>query len=85
MKTLSIQLEVTDMEKLHLPIIIEIDEDGYYIVSCPIFKGCHSYGETIDEALVNIQEVIEMCLEETKVEELNTFVGFRELEVAQYA
>jgi len=73
------------MEKLHLPIIIEIDEDGYYIVSCPMFKGCHSYGETIDEALENIQEVIEMCLEETKVEELNTFVGFRELEVAQYA
>jgi predicted RNase H-like HicB family nuclease len=50
-----------------------------------VFKGCHSYGETIDEALENIQEVIEMCLEETKVEELNTFVGFRELEVAQYA
>lgn len=71
------------MEKLHLPIIIEMDEDDYYIVSCPIFKGCHSYGETIDEALGNIREVIEMCLEETKVEELNKFVGFRELEVAQ--
>jgi predicted RNase H-like HicB family nuclease len=73
------------MDKLHLPIIIEMDEDGYYIVSCPIFKGCHSYGETIDEALENIKEVIEMCLEETKVEELNTFVGFREMEVAPNA
>ena len=72
------------MEKLHLPIIIEIDE-GYYIVSCPVFKGCHSYGETVDEAMENIKEVIEMCLEENKVEELNKFVGFRELEVAQNA
>ncbi|MFV9677226.1 MAG: type II toxin-antitoxin system HicB family antitoxin [Methanosarcinales archaeon] len=71
------------MEKLHLPIIIEMDEDEYYIVSCPLFRGCHSYGETIDDALENIREVIEMCLEETKVEELNKFVGFRELEVAQ--
>ena len=71
------------MGKLHLPIIIEMDEDEYYIVSCPLFRGCHSYGETIDEALNNIREVIEMCLEETKVEELNKFVGFRELEVAQ--
>jgi predicted RNase H-like HicB family nuclease len=71
------------MEKLHLPIIIEMDEDEYYIVSCPLFRGCHSYGETIDEALENIREVIEMCLDETKVEELNKFVGFRELEVAQ--
>jgi len=73
------------MEKLHLPIIIEMDEDGYYIVSCPLFRGCHSYGETIDEALENIEEVIEMCLEETKIEELNKFVGFRELELAQNA
>jgi len=71
------------MEKLHLPIIIEMDEDEYYIVSCPLFRGCHSYGKTIDEALKNIREVIEMCLEETKVEELNKFVGFRELEVTQ--
>ncbi|MCD4798741.1 MAG: type II toxin-antitoxin system HicB family antitoxin [Methanosarcinales archaeon] len=73
------------MDKLHLPIIVEIDEDGYYIVTCPIFKGCHSYGETIDEAMANISEVIDMCLEETEVEELNKFVGFRELEVAQNA
>jgi len=73
------------MDKLHLPIIVEIDEDGYYIVSCPLFKGCHSYGETIDEAMANIREVIEMCLEETKPEELNKFVGFREMEVTQNA
>jgi predicted RNase H-like HicB family nuclease len=80
-----IATEELEMKKIHLPIIIEIDEDGYYIVTCPIFKGCHSYGETIDEALKNIKEVIEMCLEETKVEELNKFVGFRELEVKQNA
>jgi predicted RNase H-like HicB family nuclease len=73
------------MEKLHLPIIVEIDEDGYYIVSCPLFKGCHSYGETIDEAMKNIREAIEMCLEETRPEELNKFVGFREMEVTQNA
>jgi len=47
---------------MHFPIMIEIDEDGYFIVSCPVFKGCHSYGETIDEALTNIKEVIELCL-----------------------
>lgn len=63
------------MEKIHLPIIIEIDEDRFYIVSCPVFKGCHSYGETIDEALENIREVIDMCLEDAKIEEINKFVG----------
>ncbi|MFP3908583.1 MAG: type II toxin-antitoxin system HicB family antitoxin [Halobacteriota archaeon] len=70
------------MAKLRLPIIVEVDEDGYYIVSCPVFRGCHSYGETVDEALENIKEVVDMCLEETEEEELNKFVGFRELEIA---
>ena len=46
------------MQKFHFPIIIEMDEDGYYIVSCPIFKGCHTYGETIEEALENIYLII---------------------------
>lgn len=69
------------MEKLRLPILVEIDENGQYIVSCPLFKGCHSWGKTIDEAMENIKEVIEMCLEETKIDDLNTFIGFRELEV----
>ena len=80
-----IQLGASEMKNLHLPIIIEMDEDGYYIVSCPLFKGCHSYGETIDETLKNIREVIDICLEETRVKELNKFVGFRELQVVQNA
>jgi predicted RNase H-like HicB family nuclease len=50
-----------------LPILIEQDEDGIYIVNCPNFKGCHSYGKTIAEAIKNIKEVIEMCLAETEV------------------
>lgn len=73
------------VKKLHFPIMIETDEDGYFIVSCPVFKGCHSYGETVDEALENIKEVIEMCLEEQELEPVNTFVGFRELEIVQNA
>jgi predicted RNase H-like HicB family nuclease len=73
------------MEKLHLPILVEIDEDGYYIVSCPTLKACHTFGETIEEAMEKIREVIEMCLEETSIKDLNTFLGFRELEVDQDA
>ncbi len=65
---------------LHLPIIIEQDEDGIYIVSCPTFKGCHSQGKTVDEAMSNIKEVIEICLEDENSEPVNHFIGFRELE-----
>jgi len=43
------------------PIIVEKDEDGFYVVECPLFKGCYSRGKTLDEALKNIREVIELC------------------------
>jgi len=69
---------------LHLPILVEQDEDNIYIVSCPVFSGCHSYGNTIDEALANIQEVIDIFVEEEKekIKEINRFVGFREIQVS---
>ena len=51
-------------KKIHLPIIVEQDEDKMYIISCSQFKGCHSYGSTIDEAMQNLNEVIEMCMQE---------------------
>lgn len=47
-----------------VPIIVEKDEDGFYIVECPVFSGCFTQGDTIEEALKNIREVIELCLEE---------------------
>ena len=71
------------MKKLHFPLILEMDEEGIYIISCPLFKGCHTYGNTIDEALRNIKEVIEICLEETDLNDLNQFIGYRELEIVQ--
>lgn len=52
------------MRNYQFPIIIEKDEDGYYIAKCPIFRGCYTQGKTLDEALKNIREVIDMCLEE---------------------
>ena len=44
----------------NFPILIEQDE--VYIVSCPSFQRCHSYGKTVEKALVNIRQMIEMCI-----------------------
>jgi len=44
-------------------VIIEADETGGYVVSCPSLPGCHSQGDTIDEALNNIREAIELYIE----------------------
>jgi len=65
----------------HFPIVIEQDSDGVFIIECPVFKGCRSYGHTIDEAIGNIREAIEACVEELTSSEGTTFVGVRDLEM----
>lgn len=52
------------MIKHFLPVVIEKDEDGYYVVECPLFRSCYTQGKTLDEAIKNIKEVIGLCLEE---------------------
>jgi len=47
-----------------IPVIVEKGEDGSYVVECPILEGCYSQGKSIDEALRNIREVVELLLEE---------------------
>lgn len=42
---------------------IDRDEDGVWIVECPAIPGCVSQGETKAEALKNIEEAIQLCLE----------------------
>ena len=50
----------------NFPVLMEKDEDGFYAVECPLFEGCYSQGKNTEEALKNIKEVIELCLEEKK-------------------
>jgi len=53
-----------------LPIIVEKGEDNWYVVECPIFQGCYSQGKTLDEALRNIRDVIDLILEEKEAREI---------------
>jgi len=47
-------------------ILIQRDEDGIYIASCPAILGCHTQGDTYEEALNNIKEAIELNIEHQK-------------------
>jgi predicted RNase H-like HicB family nuclease len=51
-----------------LQVVMEKDEDGFYVASCPALSGCYTQGKTYEEALHNIRDVIAMCLEELKEE-----------------
>lgn len=45
-------------------VIVEQDEDGYYVGEVPQLKGCYSQGLTLEELMQNMREVICLVLEE---------------------
>lgn len=44
-------------------VILRQDEDGNWLASVPAFLGCHTWGQTRDEALANAQEALDGCIE----------------------
>mgnify|MGYP000875873131 CR=1 FL=1 len=55
-------------------VMLERNEDGIY-VWCPELKGCQSQGDTVEEALENIQEAIELYLEVLNVDQRQELLG----------
>jgi len=67
--------------RYHLPVVIEQDEDGVFIVSVPTLRGCRSYGQTVEQAMANIAEAAALCLQDERPANGAAFVGVRDLEV----
>jgi predicted RNase H-like HicB family nuclease len=44
-------------------IVIEKGEDFGYVAHCPAIPGCHSQGQTMEEAIENIRDAIRGCIE----------------------
>ena len=44
-------------------VVIEKDEDGYYVGSVPTLQGCHTQGTSIDQSLERMQEAVTLWLE----------------------
>ena len=53
------------------PVILEEDETGGYVVINPSLDGFYSQGDTVEEALANIKEATELCLEDAKFNKSN--------------
>ncbi len=68
--------------KKEFNIIIEQDEDGFFVASVPKLRGCHTQAKSLDVLMKRIKEAIELCLE---VEELQVetprFIGIQRMTV----
>lgn len=65
-----------------LPVVLRPGEDGWIVVECPLIPGCISQGKTRAEALANIQEAIELCLETRSQEGWKLPVDYEVVDVA---
>lgn len=63
-------------------VIIERDNEGYFVGSVPELAGCHTQAKSLDELMERIQEAILLCLEvEGEDVENNEFVGVQRVMV----
>jgi len=66
---------------MKLLVTLERDESGMIVVECPAIPGCVSQGRTEQEALGNIREAIQGCLEARAANGMPLTVAIREIEV----
>jgi predicted RNase H-like HicB family nuclease len=59
-------------------ILFQKDEHGYFAF-CPELKGCHSQGDTFEEAKENIREAIELYIETMSKDEIDELIPSKEL------
>ena len=63
-------------------VIIEKDEDGWYVSEVVELPGCHTQGKTIDQLMERTREAIMAYLESDKDFEIEAkFVGVQQIEV----
>ena len=66
--------------KKEFNVLIERDEDGYFVASVPALRGCHTQAKSLDVLMKRVKEAIELCLEVEKPIS-NQFVGVQRVAV----
>jgi predicted RNase H-like HicB family nuclease len=67
---------------MKLIVTLERDETGVIVAECPAIPGCISQGRTEEEALANIREAIQGCIQARAANGMPLTVATREIEVS---
>lgn len=64
-------------------VVIERDEEGYYVASVPQLPGCHTQGRSLDEVTERIREAVGLCVEaDGPPEQTLEFIGIQRITIA---
>jgi len=50
-------------EQRKFTVVIERDEEGYYVATVPALRGCHTQAKTLDTLMKRVREAIQLCLD----------------------
>ncbi len=65
-------------------VIIERDEEGYYVASVPALPGCHTQARSLDELMDRVREAIALCMEvDAEEAERLEFIGIQRVSVPE--
>jgi predicted RNase H-like HicB family nuclease len=68
--------------KRKFTVVIERDEEGYYVASVPALRGCHTQAKILDTLMKRVREVIELCIEDSdEVDDSLELVGIQQISV----
>ena len=68
--------------KREFTVIVERDEEGYYVASVPELRGCHTQARSLDKLITRVREAITLCLEvEDETSRTSEFVGVQRVAI----
>jgi predicted RNase H-like HicB family nuclease len=62
-------------------VVIERDEDDYYVATVPALRGCHTQAKNLDTLMKRVREVIQLCLEDNQSAPSLELVGIQQISV----
>ena len=62
-------------------VVIERDEDGFYVATVPALRGCHTQAKNLDTLMKRVREVIQLCLEDDHAGSSFELVGIQQITV----
>lgn len=62
-------------------MVIEMDEEGWYVASVPELAGCHTQAKSLDSLMARVREAITACLPDADAAPRRALLGVQRVAV----
>jgi predicted RNase H-like HicB family nuclease len=62
-------------------VLVERDEEGYFVATVPELRGCHTQAKSLDILLRRVTEAIALCLQDEPRPPRRRFIAVQQVQV----